>query len=129
MDVILICSLAVCAVIISKLFEKGNSDMKFLLTISVVVMLSIRAVAEMSGVFDAVSELVDKTEFSGEYIKIMFKALGICLVCRISTDCCKDAGESAIASQIELLCRVSLILISLPLYSSVIEIIVTLIGN
>lgn len=129
MDVILICSLAVCAVIISKLVEKGNSDMKFLLTMSVVVMLSMKAVTEMSGVFDAVSELVDKTELSGEYIKIMFKSLGICLVCRISTDCCKDAGESAIASQIELLCRVSLILISLPLYSSVIEIIVTLIGN
>lgn len=128
MEIVVICSLCVCAVMISKLLDKGSCDIKSMLTVSIVAMLAVKSVSQTSEIIAVIDELTDKTELSYEYVKIMFKALGICLVCRISTDCCKDAGENAIASQIELLCRASLIVISLPLYRAVIEIIVSLIG-
>lgn len=129
MDVILICSLAVSSVMVSKLLEQGNKDMKSLITLSIVVMLSMRALAALSGVIRTIESFMQEIEFSQEYAKIMLKSLGICLVSRLCTDCCKDLNENAVASQIELVCRASLIIVSLPLYKAVIEIVIALIGN
>ena len=45
----------------------------------------------------------------------LLKALGIVLIGRITADLCKDAGESAIASGVELAVKTAVLLTALPL--------------
>ena len=56
-------------------------------------------------------------EFSGmpEVFGALLKALGIVLIGRITADLCKDAGESAIASGVELAVKTAVLLTALPL--------------
>lgn len=58
-----------------------------------------------------------------EYGTILFKALGICLLTQIACDTCKDAGESAIASKIEMAGRIAILAVSLPLFTQVLSIV------
>ncbi len=51
----------------------------------------------------------------GGYFGYLVKALGIGIVVQTTADICADAGESALASKIELLGRAELLLLALPL--------------
>ena len=55
------------------------------------------------------------------YISVVFKAMAICFITQITSDLCKDSGESAIASAMELWGRISVVIISLPLIESVVN--------
>ena len=63
-----------------------------------------------------------------EYTMVIIKALGICYVTQLASDTCQDAGERAMAGKIELAGRVAVLLLSLPMFSSILQIALELIG-
>ena len=66
------------------------------------------------------------TGINEEYAGIMFKALGVCILTQIACDACKDAGEASIATKLEIAGRVSILVISLPLFTRVLSIVSSL---
>ena len=56
-----------------------------------------------------------------DYIKILFKALGICYLTEFSADICRDCKENAVASAAEVFGKIQLVVLSLPLFESIIE--------
>ena len=53
------------------------------------------------------------------YTAILFKALGICLLTQLTADACRDAGESALAAKAELVGKLLLLVLSLPLFEKI----------
>lgn len=58
---------------------------------------------------------------SGEYLGFLFKAVGITYVCEFCASICKDAGYSAVAGQIEIFGKLSVLLMGVPILKAVIE--------
>lgn len=57
----------------------------------------------------------------GAYIKILVKTIGIAYLAEISSDLCKDAGANTLASQIELFGKLSILVLCMPVMSSLLE--------
>lgn len=129
MEIITSCALIVCACVSVKLIGKDAPDMRVLAALSVIIITASAYIEELYGISVKLRKLFELANIDSEYVSILVKALGICIVAQLSSDCCKDCGESALASQIDILARISLLLISLPLYSAVIELVITLIGS
>lgn len=55
------------------------------------------------------------------YLSILLKVIGITYICEFSASICKDAGYGAVADQIEILGKLSVMLAGLPILFSVIE--------
>lgn len=55
------------------------------------------------------------------YISLVFKATAICLITQITSDLCRDSGETAIASAAELWGRGAVTFITLPLVRTLIS--------
>ena len=55
-----------------------------------------------------------------EYIEIMIKAMSIAYITQISSDVCRDCGESNIASGIDVIGKIEILIIGLPLIDKVI---------
>ena len=55
------------------------------------------------------------------YISLVFKATAICLITQITSDLCKDSGETAIASAAEMWGRGAVTFVSLPLIKALIS--------
>lgn len=64
-----------------------------------------------------------------EYVQILFKALGLCFITQIACDACRDLGETAIASKVETAGKLSVLLVSLPLFEKILGIAGGLIGG
>ena len=73
-------------------------------------------------IFDQIRSLFSNINVEFEYTSILFKTLGICFVTQLASDACTDAGQTAIASKIEIAGRVAVLLISLPLFNVLLSI-------
>lgn len=61
--------------------------------------------------------------FSGyeTYVKLLLKVIGITYLAEFSSDLCKDAGANAMASQIEMFGKLSILVLSMPVITSLLE--------
>ena len=55
------------------------------------------------------------------YIKLLIKIIGITYLAEISSDLCKDAGAGALASQIELFGKLSILALCMPIMTAMLE--------
>ncbi len=117
--------LAVCTAL--KLIGSVNAEVRSLCTVAAVCLIAGRYFQSFRDISEAVSELFSQTGIDSSYLGIIVKSLGICYTTQIGCDCCRDSGEGALASQLELAGKAAMILVSLPLFENAAEIISTLI--
>lgn len=73
-------------------------------------------------------ELLLDANIDTSYLKVAFKALGICLISGFVGDLCRDFGQSSLAARAEFVGRCAVFIISVPLLSSLLEIAVEFIN-
>lgn len=129
MDITLVCIVAVVSAVLSLFLKKYNAEYSIIISIVCGIVLLLCILSKISPAISQIKDILDQTKMSSEYISILFKSLGICFLTQFASDCCKDAGESAIASKVELAGKVMIVIISLPLFTKVTEIAINLIGS
>ena len=72
------------------------------------------AVERIIYVIDFVQEIIGITGLNKGYLGIIFKMLGITYCADFSANLCRDAGHSAIAGQIEIFAKLSILILSIP---------------
>lgn len=87
----------------------------------VLIMLSVMGMTAPA--MELITKLSEQTGLDGGYTRILFKALAICYITQLGSDCCRDVGETAIASKIELAGRAAVAVISVPVFNSLAELI------
>ncbi len=78
-------------------------------------------VQQLRTMISSLSWLKDLFEGSGGYLTILMKVIGITYLCEFSAGICKDAGYGAIAEQIEVLGKLSVMFAGLPILLAVVE--------
>ncbi len=77
------------------------------------------AITQAQPLFAAVNRLLSAAGLPGEYGTRLIKALGICLLTQLSADACRDAGEAGLAGKAELVGKLALLILALPLFESI----------
>lgn len=118
MDVTKIVSICLSSLIIIQLLKKLNAD--YALYTSLIINLSVTffSFGILLPVFNYINELSLTTDFEN-FINILFKSAGICLLCTFAAEICRDSGEGTLAERIELTGKCTLIAYSLPLIKEV----------
>lgn len=119
LKIFLIAFVALAAIV---LLKQIKPEFALLLKFAVLLLLGFLVFSEVS---DAVSEIFSFGELvsiDSEMLKILLKALGLCLVAQIASDVCKDCGESALSTSVELVGKLSIVLMALPVAAQLIEI-------
>jgi len=94
--------------------------------------ISIVAVFALNYATDALMQVSSLVELSGvgtDYINILIKSFGIAVITQFAGDVCRDNGNSALASCIELAGRLVIVVLSIPLIRSVSQLAMELINS
>lgn len=83
----------------------------------------------MQEVFSAAEGWLTAAKLPAEYLQVVFKAVGICLITQLAADTCRDAGEQALAAKAELAGKCFLLLLALPLFEQLLSMVTALIGG
>lgn len=116
-----VCGICICVSLICKITERHAKEQAVMAVIAVCVFVFILMLSDIPIIFGKVDELISMAEINTDYLKIIFKSLGICYMTQFSADICRDCGENAVASAVEVFGKIQLIIISLPLFESLIE--------
>ena len=65
--------------------------------------------------------LANRSSINKEFLNLLIKITGIAFLTEFAVSICKDSGESAIASKIDIGGKVTIIAISIPIISSLLE--------
>ncbi len=126
-NLIPICGICVAASILCTLF--GNFGKEYSVYIKLAAGAAVLSIIifYISPVTETIYLIYEKAGADEEYLTIMFKALGICYITQFASDICKDCGENTLAVQTELAGKLSLMILALPLFNSLADIVSNLI--
>lgn len=110
---------AVCVIL--KLIGSVNAEIKLAAALLAVSIVAGHFLTGFEGLVSAGRELFSQTGLDESYLTIVFRSLGICYVTQIACDHCRDSGENALASQLELAGRAALLIAALPMFSAAAE--------
>ena len=81
---------------------------------------------KLSGIIEVLKSLSSKTAINNEFLVLLIKITGIAILTEFTVSICKDAGESAIASKVDLGGKVIIMSMSVPIMSSLLEVILNI---
>lgn len=112
------------AVIFCSLVLKQNNSV-YSVAISIIGGVLILAIVsdKISSVLSSIIDLSSSINGAYSYIKLMIKVLGVILVSQLLSDICRDNGESALSSMVEISARMITISMVIPLFENVISIV------
>ena len=119
MEIIKIIGVGLLTLIISILLKDVKKEFSIYAVIigtSIILFLSMDLLKEIINFIEGLTKNVN-----GEFIKILLKMTGIAILTEYAVSLCKDSGESAIATKIDLGGKIILISLSIPVISSTLE--------
>ena len=128
MEIVSIIGLGLIAAVLAVVLRQYRPEYALLVSVAAGIFILYRVIAEMLPVLDEVRGILEHSAVPAEFIGILLKALAICFLTQIACDICKDAGESATASKIEMAGKVAVLGVSLPLFRQVLAVVYSLLG-
>lgn len=111
------------AALMAVLIKKDRSDMAMCIGIMAGIIIFGYILAQISLVIDFVKKITDLLPFDGSYMSIVLKMLGITYVADFASNICADSGHQAIASQIEMFAKITIVVISIPMLENFIKVV------
>lgn len=118
-----IVGVGVAAAALAIVLRQTRPEYAMLVSLAAGVFIIYKVIGDLAPIATEINAIISTSGVPSGYASILFKALGICLLTQIACDTCKDAGEGAIASKIEIAGRIAVLAVSLPLFTQVLSIV------
>ncbi len=104
---------------ISVLLRKNVPEYSLIINIATGLLVITYLISNFLPIFNHIRDLINTAKISEKYYSILFKSLGICFLSQFASDSCKDAGEESLASKVEMVGKIAILTIALPLFEEV----------
>lgn len=102
-------------------FKSVKPEYGIMISVAGCIFIFVYSLSRISDIVAIVDRLSSLTSVSREYIKILLKITGITFISEISSDIAKDCGYMAVANQIQIFGKLSVLVISLPVFMELIS--------
>lgn len=123
MEIIKIIGIALIALIIIILLKQYKPEFAIYISLLAGVLILILVMDKLNGIIQILESISNKASINSTFITLLIKITGIAFLSEFAVSICKDSGESAIASKIEIGSKIVIVSMSIPIISSLLEII------
>lgn len=127
MEVIKIVGVSIFAVIMIIILKNYRPEMALVLSIITGIGIMLYAISKMSSVINVLNDLVSKSGVNTDFLLIIIKVIGITYIVEFGKNVCIDAGQSSIATKLEMAGKVVIVVLTIPLISSLVNVLVGLV--
>lgn len=124
MDIIKIIGVGLIAVIMIIILKQYKPEFTVYISICAGAIILGIVMTRLSAIIQLLTDLSNKISDSNGFLTILIKITGIAFLTEFAVSICKDVGESAIASKVDLGGKVIIISMSVPIISELLETIV-----
>ena len=123
MEIIKIIGIDLIALIIIIMLKQYRPEYAIFISILTGVLILFLVMDRLTGIVNLIESIQDKFSINTQFIALLIKITVIAFLSEFAVSVCKDSGEAAIASKIEIGSKIIIISMSIPIISSLLEII------
>ncbi|MFC3039034.1 stage III sporulation protein AD [Virgibacillus xinjiangensis] len=125
MDILQIVLLGVIASILYIIVKDMNSSLAFLIILVTGIIIFLVVVQHIATIFKLIETLGKKANIEGMYVETILKIIGIAYIAELGAGITKDAGLGSVSSKIELVGKIFILVLAVPIITALIEAILT----
>ena len=107
--------------ILAVLFRQHKPEYAPLISLAAGLAVVFLLLGQLEPIFSQMEEILQQAGIGTEYIAVLLKSLGICYITQLAADTCRDAGESAIASKMELAGKITVLTLAVPYFTGMLQ--------
>ena len=123
-EIIKIIGIGLIALVIVIILKQYRPEYAIYVSIVAGILILVFIMSKITGIINLLQSISDKTYINKQFLSILLKITGIAIITEFAVSICTDAGEKAIASKIEIGSKVIIIAMSIPIISSLLELII-----
>ena len=123
-EIIKIIGIGLIALVIAIILKQYRPEYAIYVSIIAGVLILVLTMEKFSGIINLLKSISNKTYINKQFLGILLKITGIAIITEFAVSICSDAGEKAIASKIEIGSKVIIVAMSIPIISSLLELII-----
>jgi len=116
-----ILGLCLAVLVLLVVLRKERPEMALVLSLATGVLLFLYLLAPLGQAFRILRDLGARAGVGAEPLGIVLKIVGLAYLAELGSSLARDAGESALAAKVELLAKVTMVVVSAPLIAGVAE--------
>lgn len=121
MEIMKIGILGVAGVMIALQFKTIKPEISLYLGFAICIIIFSFSVEGLFQILKRMEMLQKYMNAGDSYFKLLFKAVGVTYICEFCASVCKDAGYAAIAGQIEIFGKLTVLFMGMPVLTAIIE--------
>ena len=125
-EIIKIIGIGIIALITAIIIKQYRPEFAIYISIVAGIIIIWLVFDKLSNVINLIKAMADKTSLNYNFLSILLKITGIAILTEFAVSICKDSGEGAIANKIEWGSKVIIISMSIPIISSLLELMINI---
>lgn len=121
MDILKTGILAVAGILLAVQFKNGKTEYGLYISLVLSIFIFLNIVSKVEVMVRAFRSIGEYIELDKTYVGTLIKMLGITYVAEFSSGICKDAGYQTIASQIQIFGKLTILVLSMPVLSALLN--------
>ncbi len=113
--------IGIITVLLAIMFKKGKEEYSLYMSIAACVLILLWGISKLQVILDAIEQLQGYIKLNKAYVGILIRIIGITYVTEISASLCKDSGYQAVSEQIEIVGKLTILAISMPIMLSILD--------
>jgi len=107
--------------------RQGKAEFSTFVSFTGSILIAWIAVRLLDGIIGSFERLEKLVSVDMEYIALLLKMIGVTYLSEFSSAICRDAGYSAVAGQIELVGKLTILTIGMPIVLALFELMVAMV--
>lgn len=121
LDTYKLCGAALICAVAALLLRYLKKEFELPLTLAGSILLLVSACAMARPIAEYLTALIGASHLVGDAANTLLRALAIAMMTKLASDLCRELGTPSVATSLETAAKLEIIILTLPLISSVID--------
>jgi len=123
-EILQIAGIGIIATIIIAVLKVQRPEISIQVSIITGIIIFLIIAGKLSAVLSLLDSYISRVNIDMSYLTVLLKVIGIAYITEFGAEVCNDAGESAMASKIELAGKVIIVVLAVPIITSMLDLII-----
>ncbi len=127
MEIIQIVGIGIIATILSVILRQQKPEFALQVSIVTGLIIFIFVISKLNYVIEVLNNLAKRIDMDLLYFTTILKVIGVAYIAEFGAQIARDAGEGAIASKVELAGKILIMVLAVPVLTSLLDLIIKII--
>ena len=121
MEIIKIVGIGLISLVIILILRQYKAEYAIYVSLIAGILILTLSLGQLSGIINLLKDISSRASINTKFLSLLLKITGISFLTEFAVSISKDSGETAIANKIDLGGKVLIIVISIPIITSLLE--------